>query len=117
MSRKNNKYTKEKDVYDIIAGTLLYGLILLAFTGGAVVLWWGEDQTSRYYRLLNLARNKYTTVSSISNVSQSNDGKLVYLSGNARTNSMLEDPVFNIKIEGFKLTRKVRYYLNLKIIG
>ena len=110
MSRKNNKYTKEKDVYDIIAGTLLYGLILLAFTGGAVVLWWGEDQTSRYYRLLNLARNKYTTVSSISNVSQSNDGKLVYLSGNARTNSMLEDPVFNIKIEGFKLTRKVRYY-------
>ena len=56
MSRKNNKYTKEKDVYDIIAGTLLYGLILLAFTGGAVVLWWGEDQTSRYYRLLNLAR-------------------------------------------------------------
>ena len=38
MSRKNNKYTKEKDVYDIIAGTLLYGLILLAFTGGTVVL-------------------------------------------------------------------------------
>lgn len=82
----------------------------MAFLGGIVILWWGEDQTSRYYRFLDFAQNKYNTITNISNVYQSNDGELVYLTGHAHAETKLEDPLFNIKVEGFKLSRKVRYY-------
>ena len=75
--RKNSNSGKEKDIYDIIAYTIIYGLISLAFLGGIVILWWGEDQTSRYYRFLDFAQNKYNTITNISNVYQSNDGELV----------------------------------------
>ena len=108
--RKNSNSGKEKDIYDIIAYTIIYGLISLAFLGGVVILWWGEDQTSRYYRFLDFAQNKYNTITNISNVYQSNDGELVYLTGHAHAETKLEDPLFNIKVEGFKLSRKVRYY-------
>lgn len=108
--RKNSNSGKEKDIYDIIAYTIIYGLISLAFLGGIVILWWGEDQTSRYYRFLDFAQNKYNTITNISNVYQSNDGELVYLTGHAHAETKLEDPLFNIKVEGFKLSRKVRYY-------
>ena len=108
--RKNSNSGKEKDIYDIIAYTIIYGLISLAFLGGVVILWWGEDQTSRYYRFFDFAQNKYNTITNISNVYQSNDGELVYLTGPAHAETRLEDPLFNIKVEGFKLSRKVRYY-------
>ena len=60
--RKNSNSGKEKDIYDIIAYTIIYGLISLAFLGGVVILWWGEDQTSRYYRFFDFAQNKYNTI-------------------------------------------------------
>ncbi|MBO6002461.1 MAG: hypothetical protein J6P53_03090, partial [Mailhella sp.] len=106
MARKH----KSRDSGDIIASVIVHGLGVAALLCGLFVLWWGEDQTSRYYRLGSSALQSAVEMTDISKVDPSFEGKLVHATGRAECAAPLEDPLFGVSLKAFTLKRDVRYY-------
>jgi hypothetical protein len=106
MARKHTG----RDSGDIIANVIVHGLGVAALLCGLFVLWWGEDQTSRYSRLGGTARRSAVEMTDISRADPSLEGKLVHATGMAECSTPLEDPLFGVSLKAFTLKRDVRYY-------
>ncbi len=101
---------KKLDGYGIVAGIIVYGLAAAAALGGLFILWWGEDQTSRYRALNAEALRAVVEMPDISRRDPALDGKLVHATGKAECQSELKDPLFDVSAKAFVLKRHVRFY-------
>lgn len=86
---------------------ILLGLIFIALSAGA--LFWNEGRTIKRAKALTEGANNVITISADS-VKAENEGKLVYLTGDAVSEDELVDPYFNIGVNAIKLVRKVEVY-------
>ncbi|MBR5734285.1 MAG: hypothetical protein IKX79_01920, partial [Desulfovibrionaceae bacterium] len=103
------KGRKTGDITDIIADVLFYIIGLGALIGGALILWWGEDQTARYTALSDFAEKSLVELDA-SRVDPALEGKLGHVTGMAESASTLSDQRLGINEKGFYLKRKVEYY-------
>jgi hypothetical protein len=86
---------------------VLFGLVL--FFGAFAVLFWNEGRAVKTAKALEEGSNTVQTVS-IDEVSESNDGKLVHVTGRATTPDTLTDESFGVSFHGIKLSRVVEMY-------
>jgi len=88
-------------------GTLI-GLLL--FIAAFPVLWWNEQRSLEREQALNRGERIVVTADA-AKVNQDNDGKLVYLTGEAATAQTLKDPTFGIALnKTLRLQRLVEMY-------
>ena len=86
---------------------VLFGLLL--FVISFPLLFWNEGRAVRRYRDLKEGRSNVATVDPAA-VNNATDGKLVHLSGQAKTDEVLKDDDFSIAINAVRLRRKVQMY-------
>ncbi len=82
--------------------------VLLAL-GGMVLLFWNEGRTIHMKSALDEARRKFVVIPS-ETVQAANEGKLVYLTGNADTTESLNDPLFGVSAKALKMERNVQTF-------
>lgn len=102
VSRKSYFSRIKESIKGIFIGIILF---IIAFP----VLFWNEGRAVRTAKGL---REGLASVISISadRVDPQNEGKLVYLTGEAVTNDVLNDPQFFVSINAMKLSREVEMY-------
>ncbi|MGD9874543.1 MAG: TMEM43 family protein [Kiritimatiellia bacterium] len=86
----------------ILAGLLL---IIASFP----LLFWNEGRAVKRYKTLKEGEGLVVSVSADA-VDQNNSGKLVHLTGMAKTDETLADPVFGVSRNAIKLRRTVEMY-------
>ena len=86
---------------------VLFGLLL--FVISFPLLFWNEGRAVRRYRDLKEGRGNVAAVDPAA-VNNATDGKLVHLSGQAKTDEVLKDDGFGIAINAVRLRRKVQMY-------
>ena len=87
--------------------SVLFGIAM--FLASFAVLWWNEGNSIR--TATGLAEGSKVVVKiSADNVLPENDGKLVHLSGDIKTDEFLDDPDFNVHVNALKLGRHVKMY-------
>ncbi len=77
---------------------------------GIALLFWNEGNYVKTKQALEEAEGKTVEVTNINEVNTANQGKLVHMSGLAKTNETLKDPVFGISHKGIMLKRNTEYY-------
>ncbi len=86
---------------------IVAGLLLIAVS--VVLLFWNEGRAVQTAR--SLAEGAGIVVeASASRVDPANEGKLVHVSGEARTGTPLADPDFGVSVQALKLTRVAEMY-------
>lgn len=93
-----------------IAGSfmgILFGLILII--GAVILLFWNEGRTVNTARALNEAAHNFVALRSTT-VNPANEGKLVYVSGDAATSDILTDNSFGVSINAIRLERNVQIF-------
>lgn len=85
---------------------VLVGLVLVA--GSAWGLWWNEGRAVQTERALTEGAGLAVTVPA-DRIDRGYDGKLVHVSGDARTTAELRDDL-GVAVRGLRLTRKVEMY-------
>ena len=73
------------------------------------LLFWGESRSVKRYKALKSAGGAVVEVAS-NKVDPAMEGKLIHISGEAKTSGPLADPEFGISEEAIKLIRKVEMY-------
>jgi hypothetical protein len=87
--------------------SVLFGVVM--FLGSFVLLWWNEGNSIRTATGLTEGASVVVKVSPDQVVS-ANEGKLVHMSGDVKTDEFLDDTDFNIHVNALKLTRNVDMY-------
>ena len=86
---------------------VLFGILL--FFGAFVVLWMNEGRSVQTAQAL--AEMEKTAISlSAPEVATANEGKLIHVSGPAKTAEVLNDPTFGVSANVIKLVREVEMY-------
>ncbi|MDO5554515.1 MAG: TMEM43 family protein [Planctomycetia bacterium] len=86
---------------------VLVGIILIV--AGIVLLFWNEGRTVKRYKALKEANTAVISVDSTV-VDPANEGKLIHLTGPAKTNEILTDADFNVATNAIRLQRNVEMY-------
>lgn len=86
---------------------ILIGILLVV--GSISALFWNEGRTIKRTKALNEGASNVVSIDAGS-VNADNEGKLVYLSGDAISNDELIDPYFNVAVNGIKFARKVEVF-------
>lgn len=85
-------------------------LVGVAFVVASVcALFWNEGRTIKRAKALDEAANVVVPIESKS-INADNEGKLVYLTGDAVSEDTLQDPFFNVSVNAIKLMRTVEMY-------
>lgn len=93
-------------------GGSIKGLVtgVIFFLVGTGFLWWNEGKAVKTGDLLAEVAMKVEDLGDISKIDPSINGKLVYATGNAVSNSQVSDKDFEINLNAIKLIRSVKYY-------
>ncbi len=86
---------------------ILFGLLL--FIVAFPLLFWNEGRAIKTQKSLEEGAAAVISVDAAV-IDPKNEGKLVYTTGLATTSEELQDPLFNIKTQAIRLTRKVLIY-------
>ena len=86
---------------------VIVGMILVLVS--IAVLWWNEGRTVKSAKRINFAAENVISVSADS-VDEANNGKLLHISGNAKSNDILKDTEFGVSENAIKLKRNVEMY-------
>lgn len=88
------------------------GLGLILFIAATCLIYWNEGRTVRTGGAINEAQRVCVDMKDINKVAPSLEGKVVYATGKADTQQVLEDNVFGVKTPGpaIRLSRSVLYY-------
>ncbi|MDO5566354.1 MAG: TMEM43 family protein, partial [Planctomycetia bacterium] len=86
---------------------MLLGLIFVV--GSIALLFWNEGRAVHRYKALNEGAKNVVSIQA-DKVDSANEGKLVCLSGQATTDTLLKDDVFKISVKALKLRRTVEMY-------
>jgi hypothetical protein len=87
--------------------SVLFGIVM--FLGSFVLLWWNEGNSIRTATGLTEGASVVVRVSPDQVISE-NEGKLVHMSGDVKTDEFLDDTEFNIHVNALKLSRSVEMY-------
>lgn len=79
------------------------------FIAAFPLLFWNEGRTIKQTRSLNQTEAELVQAN-CDEVNQDNDGKPVYMTGDAKTEEVLKDDIFPVSFNGFKLKRNVEMY-------
>lgn len=79
------------------------------FIAAFPLLFWNEGRTIKQTRSLNQTEAEIVSAN-CDEVNQDNDGKPVYMTGDAKTEEVLNDDIFPVSVNGFKLKRNVEMY-------
>ncbi len=90
-----------------LKGIIIGALFVLIGIG---LLFWNEGNYVKTKQALEEAAGKTVEVTNINEVNAANQGQIVHMSGTAKTNEVLTDPVFGISHKGIMLQRKTEYY-------
>ena len=93
-----------------IGGSLMgipIGLVLII--AACILLFWNEGGTVKTAKALNEAAHNFVALKSTT-VNPANEGKLVYVSGDAATSDILTDNSFGVSINAIRLERNVQIY-------
>lgn len=93
-------------IIESIKGVLV-GLVL--FVVAFPLLWWNEGNAVKTLRSLQAGAKAVIAVPT-ERVEAANQGKLVYVTGEATTADTVTDPVFGVSAQAIKLSRKVEMY-------
>lgn len=110
MSEHSYSVTSSTSWFGRIGGAIkgvLFGLLLIVIS--FPVLFLNEGRAVKTQKTLEEGASSVVKVSSEA-VDAKNDGKLVYLSGNAMAEGILADEPFKITSDALKLRRKVEFY-------
>lgn len=88
-------------------GGAIFGFILVAV--GTVLLFWNEGRAVKRYKDLKEGAGKVVSVSAEA-VDPADEGKLIHVTGEAKTSGPLSDPDFAISEDAIKLRRDVEMY-------
>jgi hypothetical protein len=86
---------------------ILVGMILVVIA--FPVLFWNEGRAVKTRKDLDQGAKECVSADAAS-VDNSNEGKLIHISGKATTSGTLSDNTFRVNVEALKLTRKVEMY-------
>ena len=84
------------------------GIVLILV--GTGLLYWNEGRTVKTGGAINEARMVTVKADDISKIDPALAGKVVYATGRADTQDVLEDPLFGAKATAINISRKVEYY-------
>jgi hypothetical protein len=87
--------------------SVLFGIVM--FLGSFVLLWWNEGNSIRTATGLTEGASVVVRVSP-DQIMAENEGKLVHMSGDVKTDEFLDDPDFAIHVNALKLSRSVEMY-------
>lgn len=87
---------------------ILTGLVMIAL--GTILLYWNEGRTVKTGGAINEARSVAVGAGDISKPDPALEGKVVYATGRADTQDVLEDPIFGAQAKAINIARKVEYY-------
>jgi hypothetical protein len=87
--------------------SVLFGLVL--FVVAFPLLFWNEGRAVRTARSLDEGASSVVSVPA-DQVNAANEGKLVYVTGQATTTETLSDPEFHVSAPAIKLERRVEMY-------
>ena len=91
-----------------IKGVFVGGVLFIA---GIPLLFWNEGRSVKTTQALEEGAANCVVVPSADSVDAANDGKLIHITGTAKTEDMLTDDLFGgISIKGMRLSRSVEYY-------
>lgn len=88
-------------------GGVFFGFILVA--GTVALLFWGEGRAVKRYKALKEGAGAVVEVSS-AKVDPTMEGKLVHISGDAKTSGPISDAEFGVSEDAIKLQRTVEMY-------
>jgi len=86
---------------------ILFGLLL--FIAAFPLLFWNEGRAIETEKSLKEGAAAVIPIDA-NNINPANNGHLVYLSGLASTDELLQDDLFHIKTQAIRLSRKVQMY-------
>ncbi len=86
---------------------ILIGLVL--FVVGICLLWTNEGRSVKRYRALKEGAASVISVSA-DQVDSANQGKLIHISGSAKTDDILRDKDFPVEVNAIRLSRNVEMY-------
>ncbi|MBR6283664.1 MAG: TMEM43 family protein, partial [Muribaculaceae bacterium] len=86
------------------------GTGFLLFIAGTVLLWWNEGNYKKTADMLEEAQQATVEMNTIAKVDPQFEGQLVYATGEAKTNDILQDPQFPVAGNFMHLKRNVEYY-------
>ncbi len=86
---------------------IIFGILL--FIAAFPLLWWNEGRSIDRTRTLAVGRDLVVSVPS-ENIDPNHNGALIYLSGRAVTDDILEDKAFGVQENALKLQRTVEMY-------
>jgi len=89
-------------------GGIIFGIIL--FVIGTILLWWNEGNFVKTQVALKEAQGVTQELGDISSIDSALNGQLVHATGEAKTDDILEDPVFGIAANAIRLERSVEFY-------
>ena len=86
---------------------ILIGLALVVF--GICILFTNEGRSVKRYKALKQGATDVISVSA-DQIDPANQGKLIHITGNARTDEILHDKEFPVEVNAIRLTRNVEMY-------
>ena len=89
-------------------GGIIFGFIL--FIAGSILLFWNEGNFVKTQTALKEAQGIVQELENINTVDTARNGELVHATGLAKTDDVLEDPLFGISVNAIRLERAVEYY-------
>lgn len=92
-------------------GSSLFGAVigLLLFIGAFPLEIWNEGRAVAQFKALQEGEKSVISVDAAT-VNPANQGKLVFISGQAATDEVLTDETFGVRVNGLKLSRHVEMY-------
>ncbi len=86
------------------------GTGFLLFIIGTVLLWWNEGNNKKNIDMLEEVQQTLVEMPSIAKVDPQFEGKLIYTTGEAKTDEILQDPQFPVAGNFMHIKRSVEYY-------
>jgi len=92
-------------------GSAIKGILvgLLFILGGVILLFWNEGRAVHRAQTLEKGASQVISVNAAS-MNAANDGKLVHLTGEAKTDEVLKDPKLGVSTQAIRLSRRVEMY-------
>lgn len=87
---------------------IVTGIVLILV--GTVLLYWNEGRTVKTGGAINEARSVVVRAEDISRVDPALAGKVIYATGRADTQDVLQDPIFGVSAPAINISRSVEYY-------
>ena len=86
------------------------GTGFLLFIAGTVLLWWNEGNNKKNIDMLEEVQQTLVEMPAINKVDPQFEGQLIYATGEAKTDDILQDPQFPVAGNYMHLKRDVEYY-------